>query len=152
VNSFVLIWDGSGAGYDPQGYADDIAATSRQEEVRIQWSFGSRRGGAAAGDRVYLLRQHTNRGIVASGHLESGSVGSGEHWNDPKKTAYYVDVIWDAVVSPEDRLPIEQLLSGIDGHNWNNVYGSGQILQPETATKLERAWQQHLTALGSPIS
>jgi hypothetical protein len=66
VNSFLLTWDGSDEAYDPDEYAGAIAQTSDQHEVEMQWSIGGRRSGVEAGDRVYLLRQRTDRGIVDS--------------------------------------------------------------------------------------
>jgi hypothetical protein len=54
--------------------------------------------------------------------------------------ARYVRVTWDRVVAVEDRLPIEELLVGVPGQKWKNIYGSGQVLRPETAAALEARW------------
>ena len=51
-----------------------------------------------------------------------------------------VRVAWDRVVAVEDRLPIDELLMEVPGHQWNAVYGSGQVLTPETAAALEARW------------
>ncbi|MCE3551336.1 hypothetical protein LWC33_07705 [Pseudonocardia sp. RS11V-5] len=98
MNSFLLIWDSSDKSYNPDDYASDIAASSREERISTWWSFGSRRRGAEKGDRVYLLRQYNDRGIVASGYLESGNITERPHWDDPRKTIHTVDVSWDSVM------------------------------------------------------
>jgi hypothetical protein len=58
--------------------------------------------------------------------------------------AWYVRVTWDRVVAVEDRLPIDELLMEIPGHQWNAVYGSGQVLSPGTAAALEARWADHV--------
>jgi hypothetical protein len=152
VNSFLLTWDGSDEALDPDEYSDAIAQTSHQHEVDMQWSVGLRRSGLEAGDKVYLLRQRTDRGIVASGYLRTDDIESAPRWDDPTKTANYADVTWDVVVSPEDRLPIEELLANVEGHSWNSVYSSGQMLDPEAAAKLEQRWTAHLKGIGIPTA
>jgi hypothetical protein len=144
MQTFILTWDGSDKGYAPGDYAAHIEATAAGALAQARWSFGSRRGGANADDRVFLLRQQVDRGIVASGHLTDGDVFEGPRWNDPSKMARYVRVTWDRVVAVEDRLPIEELLAGVPGQKWNNIYGSGQVLRPETAAALEARWADHV--------
>jgi hypothetical protein len=77
VKTFVLTWNGSEEGYSDQEFQADQARTQSGQAVQARWSFGSRRTGAAAGDKVYLLRQVSARGIVASGTLQSGDVDEG---------------------------------------------------------------------------
>jgi hypothetical protein len=69
-----LTWDGSDTGYAPGNYAADIKTTAAGAPAPARCSFGSRRGGANAEDRVFLLRQYVDRGIVATGHLTDGEV------------------------------------------------------------------------------
>ena len=148
MNTFLLTWDGTVDGYDPADYAEAVAKTIRGEEVHITRSFGTRHGGAEPGDRVYLLRQGTDRGIVASGYLKTGDVTKGPHWKDPTKTAYWVDVTLEVVLDAADRLPIEQLLAGVEGHSWNSVYSSGQLVHADTAAVLDEKWAVHLKCVG----
>lgn len=61
MTTFLCTWDGGDAGYPPLDYARDIQRSS---------------GG---NDRVFLLRQKTQRGIVASGHLRSGEIYGQAH-------------------------------------------------------------------------
>jgi hypothetical protein len=113
MQTFILRWDGSDTGYAPVKYAADIKTTAAGALAPARWSFGSRRGRANAGNRVFLLRQQVDRGIVASGHLTDGDVFEAPRWNDPSRMARYVRVIWDRVVAVEDRLPIDELLVGV---------------------------------------
>lgn len=80
---------------------------------------------------------------VPSGRLVDGRVFEEAHWEDASRTAWYVNVAWDRVVRLEDRLPIEELLAALPGHNWNATYSSGQELDAATADQLESAWALH---------
>jgi hypothetical protein len=89
----------------------------------------------------------TERGIVASGILRTGEPYEDQHWDDASRTAWYVDVIWNRVVSIDDRLPLETLLTEVPSHDWNHVYASGQVVESGSAEQLEELWQRHLSAL-----
>lgn len=148
MTTFILTWDGSDTGYFRTNYRRDIVATAGGDTVRGRWSFGSRRSGAAAGDRVFLLRQQTERGIVASGHLADGAIFPAPHWaGDPGKVTYYTEVLWDRVVPVADRLPFAELLHGVPGHNWNHIFASGQRVRPPADSELAELWAAHLKDL-----
>ncbi|GAA3345536.1 hypothetical protein GCM10020358_53020 [Amorphoplanes nipponensis] len=148
MSTFMLIWDASEAGYPPANLAADIAATAAGGLVRGRWSFGSRRGGTAPGDRVFLLRQRRDRGIVASGTLADGEIFAAAHWQGhPAKRTYYADVLWERVVAVADRLPFEELAHQVPGHDWRHIYGSGQRVHPPADVALERRWAGHLAGL-----
>ena len=127
--TWILTWDGSDAGYADDQYAADVASTGAGRLAPIRWSTGSRRAGTTKGDRVFLLRQGVDRGVVASGALVDGVVFSEPHWENPGKTARYARVLWDRVVPIEDRLTTEELLLEISEHHWNSIFASGQELQ-----------------------
>ncbi|AGL21523.1 hypothetical protein [Actinoplanes sp. N902-109] len=144
MTSFILTWDGSDTGYFRTNYENDIAATAAGRRVRGRWSFGSRRSGTAAGDRVYLLRQNNRRGIIASGTLADGTIFPAPHWaGDPLKVTYYADILWDRVLPVADRLPFEELLTGAPGHNWRHIFASGQRLRPPADDQLADLWAFH---------
>jgi hypothetical protein len=148
LTTFLLIWDASDTGYPPANLAADIAATAAGEPVLGRWTFGSRRGGTAAGDRVFLLRQRRDRGIVASGTLADGEIFAAAHWQGhPARSTYYAEVRWDRVLPVADRLPFEQLAHEVPGHDWRHIYGSGQQVRPPADAALERRWAEHLTDL-----
>ncbi|MEV6601422.1 hypothetical protein AB0M36_31905 [Actinoplanes sp. NPDC051346] len=153
MTTFVLIWDGSDTGYPPANHQADIAATAAGETVRGRWSSGSRRSGTAPGDRVFLLRQKTDRGIVASGHLTDGVIEAGPHWTgDQRRATYYLEVGWDRVLPVADRLTFSELLHGVPGHDWHHIFASGQRVKPPADTALERLWKLHLRDLGVSAS
>jgi hypothetical protein len=150
LTAFLLIWDASDTGYPPANHAADIAATAAGKIVPGRWSFGSRRNGTAPGDRVYLLRQRTDRGIVASGTLADGVIFPSEDWQArPGRSTYYADVLWDRVLAVPDRLPFEDLLHEVPGHDWRHIYGSGQQIRPPAEAELGRRWADHLADLAS---
>jgi hypothetical protein len=146
LTTFLLTWNASDLGY--RTHASDIAATAGGRTVRGRWSFGSRRTGAAPGDRVFLLRQRVDRGIVASGTLADGVIFPAAHWQGhPAKSTFYAEVLWDRVLPVTDRLPFEELLHEVPGHDWRHIYGSGQLVRPPADAALHRRWQEHLADL-----
>jgi hypothetical protein len=143
MTTFLLTWSAADIGYVT--HRDDVAATAAGRTVRGRWTFGSRRSGTAPGDRVFLLRQRADRGIVASGTLADGLIFPGEHWaGDPRRVTYYADVLWDHVLPVADRLPIETLLHDVPGHHWNAVFASGQRIRPPADEVLAERWSRHL--------
>lgn len=151
VLTFLLTWDAGDAGYPPADYAADVAATQADQTVPGRWSMGSRRSGTSAGDRVFLLRQKVDRGIVASGTLTDGVIFPGPHGADPSKTAYYADITWDRVVPVADRLPFAELAAIAPNHKWDHVLASGQELVAPGDAALEARWQDLLAGLsGGP--
>jgi hypothetical protein len=151
LTTFLLIWDASDAGYPPARLAADIAATAAGKIVTGRWSFGSRRSGTAPGDHVFLLRQHTDRGIVASGTLADGVIFAAEHWQGrPGRNTYYADVRWNRVLPVAHRLPFEELLHEVPGHDWQHIYGSGQQVRPPAEAALHRCWADHLADVFGP--
>jgi hypothetical protein len=147
VTTFILTWDGSESGYAAADYSADIATTAAGRVVPRTWTVGVRRRGTSQGDRVFLLRQGTDRGIVASGSLADGTIVEDQHWADPARTAEYTEVDWDRVLSVEDRLHFEQLTTLVPGHHWNAIMASGQELRPPSDTELADLWTAHLATL-----
>ncbi len=149
TTTFLLTWDASDTGYAT--HAADVAATAAGRTVSGRWTFGSRRGGASPGDRVFLLRQRADRGIVASGALADGIIFPAAHWaGDPRKVTHYAEILWDTVLPVADRLPIEHLLHGVPGHHWNAVFASGQRVRPPADRALAERWAEHLRLIPRP--
>jgi hypothetical protein len=149
VSTFLLTWNASETGYAT--HAADVAATAAGHTVQGRWTFGSRRGGAAAGDRVFLLRQRADRGIVAAGTLVDGLIFPAAHWaGDPRRVTYYAEIRWDTVLPVADRLPVEDLLHDVPGHHWNAVFASGQRIRPPADAALEKRWAEHLGLIPRP--
>lgn len=98
---------------------------------------------------MFLLRQGTDRGIVAAGRLTDGVITIGPHWADSTTNAAYTNVEWERVLPVEDRLDIEELQVQVPAHHWNNIMGSGQELRPPSDAVLQTLWEDHLKDLGA---
>jgi len=56
-------------------------------------------------------------------------------------------VLWDRVLPVADRLPFEELLHDVPGHDWRHIYGSGQQVRPPADVALQQRWDEHLADL-----
>ena len=156
MNVFLLVW--SPKRWDKwEGHLSEVAKTAAGKAVAGRWSLSSRRLGVSPGDRLLLLRQGRDSGILASGV----AVGVGpeciyedQHWDSEKsdETAFYTDLRWDRVLLAGDQLPRERLKDEIPEKKWERVQGSGEILKPAVAKKLLDLWGEHLKDLGDPDS
>lgn len=146
--TFILTWNPDQWHLDHRVYDEFVDATARGATLQKEnWSVGGRRGGVAWGDRAFLLRQHRDRGIVASGHLTSG-IYQGPHWDGSGRLANYADVEWDTWLAPADRLPVEQLKRHLPQTAWDRLQASGVQLPEVVARGVEELWEPHLEALG----
>lgn len=135
MTTFVLTWAGSDDAYNP---ADDMADTLAGDPPEgTTWGVGQRKKGTAADDRVFLLRQRSDRGIIGSGTLVDGVVDAG-----------YIEVRWDCMLDLADRLPFEALATSVPNHDWDHIYSSGQSMNDAAASEVEVAWAEHLTRIG----
>jgi 5-methylcytosine-specific restriction protein A len=146
--TFLLTWNPSKWNWPDDEYQQHLELTSRGIASRSSWSTGSRKSGIQKGDRAFLLRQHSQRGIVASGVFESG-VEEGEHWDGSDSKTHYAEVAWDRLLSADARLPIEVLKAKLPEITWDRVQGSGNVVHPAVALRLEALWGQ--AAPSSPI-
>lgn len=147
--TFLLTWNSNSSKSKWESLADDVEAVrngeSRDEGRR--WSVGVRKSGIAPGDRFFMLRQGPEpRGIMASGRIES-DVYEDSHWDDPARTANYVDITFDALIDPAeepDRLvPMRELLQRF-GERFKRVQSSGQIIPDDVADELEQMWTERV--------
>ena len=146
--TFICTWNPGLWEWDPHEFQAEVAATARGETVAANWSMGSRRYGVEAGDRVFLLRQHSDRGIVASGTFTS-EIFWAEHWDGSGRLITYADMEWDTVVDPADRLPVEALIENVPEVYWQRIQGSGVMVPEPADDDLESLWADHLRALRS---
>lgn len=148
MKTILLAWDGSDDGFHPRDYAAAIRRTAEGRDAPERWSVGSRTRDLDPGDRVYLLRQRSDRGVVASGYLVDGKISRMRHWRAPSREANYSRVRFERVVDGPDRLPSERLIATIPGFDWNSVRSSGREVPEPAATELARGWREHLVSLG----
>ena len=144
-NTFMLTWNPTKWEWSDADYAKDLKRIAAGKIFSEPWSTGSRRSGIVPGDRAFLLRQHSERGIISSGRFTS-KIYKGPHWDNSGRDAYFADIDWDVMVHTADRLPVETLLKRVSGVAWDNMQGSGVSVGAANARKLEALWLSHLEA------
>lgn len=145
----MLTWNPNNYGWEEEGgdYEGSVARIASNATIKTTWSMGARRYGVERSDRFYLLRQGVEpRGIVGSGYFTTGEIYEDEHWNDPNKTAWYAEVVFELLVDPADGLPTSQLLDEVPGFGWNTTYASGNEVRGEAVNQLDRLWKEATTA------
>ena len=146
--AFVLTWNPARWDFAAGEYEDWIAKTRAGVNVDGGWSTGIRSRGIEVGDRAFLLRQHFDRGIVASGTFSS-EIWEDEHWDGSGRVTTFADVSWDTALDPAERLPVEVLNREVQAY-WDRMQGSGVKLTDHAADRLEEIWADHRRALGLP--
>lgn len=140
---FLLTWNPTKWVITDDAWMAGVQGAAEGNALLEPWSTGSRTGGIELGDRLFLVRVHSERGIVASGVAVS-QVYKDAHWDtdraDQGDLANYVDVEWDWQVSMEDRVPIEALKAQVPGAPWDNLMGSGVQLSADDAERLVELW------------
>ena len=146
VKTFILLWNGSDEGYDPDEFAEDVRLTAQGYRVPIRWSFGQGHGDPQAGDRVFLHRTGADNGMIGSGEILSSEVLWAEHWADRKKFAPYIQVEWDLLLDPADRLPYEDMKKLLTEFKFP-IQNSGRAVYAPSDETLELAWASHVARL-----
>ena len=97
------------------------------------------------GDRAFLMQLgNKNRGIFASGWVTS-KVYEASHWDDEKnkkgKVALYVDIDWDTLLDPKEKIFSRELLnSAIYSKMHWEPQASGVTIPEDVAEQLEKDW------------
>lgn len=139
--TFILTWNPSRWNWDD--YESAMEQVGRGDPYEISWSTGNTKS-IHEGDRLFMLRQHVDRGLIAAGHAGSDCFQDG-HWDGSGRMANYVRFEIDQLLSTESRLPIERLLEETD-FTWNDMPASGMSLPTAVAATLERLWDDHSAA------
>jgi 5-methylcytosine-specific restriction enzyme A len=145
--TFTLTWNPDQWPFDENDYQRAVELTAAGHPSKDAWSVGNRLGGINVGDRAFLLRQHRDRGIVASGEFTS-EVYQDRHWDGSDRDANYAEVQWDNLLPLEDRLPIEELKRQVSRVPWDRLQASGVQLREDAATSVEELWEAHLKTVG----
>ncbi|WP_035953702.1 hypothetical protein [Parafrankia sp. EUN1f] len=148
MGTFMLTWNPDSYDWEEEGgnYEGGVARIASGATIKAMWSMGARRYGVEPGDRFYLLRQGVEpRGIVGSGYFTDGQIDEDVHWDDPDKTAWYAEVVFEFLVDPADGLPTSQLLDEVPGFGWNTTYASGNEVRGEAVDQLEHMWKEAMT-------
>lgn len=88
-----------------------------------RWSVGNRNQ-IDPGTKFFLLRQGTERGLIATGSVTS-PVHVGPHWDGSRRPSRYVEIEFEEFVASNHRLPTELLIEAIPGVPWNYIQMSG---------------------------
>ena len=151
AHAYVVTWNPAQWPWDDDDYAEVVRRTTLGKLFSGRWSSGNRKS-IHPGDRLFLVRQGSERGLIGSGVATSESYYDA-HWDKSRDTdALYVNCQFDTLIDADDRLPVEQLLQTDLGVPWNNLYASGVRVPDKSVKRLERLWQQHLVRIGRSVS
>lgn len=149
MTTYLLTWDGNEESLPSETLSLVASVTQRGEPFSGSWTVSRRSLHLSRGDRLFLLRQRSERGLIASGwaagqNPDEGAISS---WQNLRPNAQVVSVIWDGMVAPRDRLPTEELQQLAPQANWDGVARSGVALDIYTANAVNDAWRRHLETL-----
>ena len=145
--TYILTWNPTKWIWDD---FDEIVNRSATGEVVVeQWSTGNNQS-IQPGERVFLLRQAIDRGIIGAGYTTS-EVFLGPHWSSPEKQSRYVHVDWETILGVQEVLTNEALDHANLGVNWNRIQASGVSVPADSVEILEKLWRDHLAALNRSV-
>ncbi|MGO4957669.1 hypothetical protein ACTQ49_10445 [Luteococcus sp. Sow4_B9] len=129
--------------WTPEDEEEIIRRTAAGAPVRETWPSGGRRQGIEPGDRIYLVYVKDGQFSVRGSGLVSSRIYAGEHWDDPMRTANYIDIDWDTVLPMDRAIPRDVLLDKVPGYAWNPQKGGVELHEP-MASQMEEFWQEEL--------
>lgn len=155
MNTFLLLWNPSISSYTLDRFEEEFnfeeAAQSDfiDNEDYFPWDLNwTVRDWEKArdGDRFYMLRVGENQpnGIVMSGKFSSNPYVD-EDWSGKGRVVHYVDLELDAAFHPDSpKILSTDILENIfPDINWRKGH-SGQLLDEDTASKLDTLWSDHI--------
>lgn len=144
-HSFVLTWNPEKEfpWNDPNDDVDwYVSQTAKGKQPKYTWSTGNTKS-IVPGDRLYLFRQGSTRGLVGSGYAASqvfpGTKG---------QRRFLVEMRFDTVIPSDQMLAISTLQAEDLGVNWGWLPASGISVPDSSAARLELLWQTHLIRIG----
>jgi 5-methylcytosine-specific restriction enzyme A len=140
--TYILTWNPSL--WNWKDYDSAITQVAGGETYEIDWSSGNTKK-IKHGDRLFMLRQHVDRGIVAAGRANSDCF-QGKHWDESGRDANYINFRVEQILPVSQRLPIEKLLSETS-FTWNEMPASGMSIPPNEAELVEQLWIEHVAGL-----
>jgi hypothetical protein len=147
--TYILTWNPKVFDWEQEGSFDKfVKGTGGGRLMRGRWSCGNTKR-IVLGDRVFLLRQGTNRGMIGSGVVTQGSYLDA-HFDSSRRgeKAVYCDLKYDTVLPVADVLPIKELQATNLGLPWNSMLKGGVEVPGQSVEKLELIWRQHLIRVG----
>jgi len=123
----------------------ELALSQKGHVVPKRWSTGNRQD-IHPGERVYLYRQATDQGLIASGFTTS-EVFLHDHWDGSGRQASYVTVDIDVILPVDNVLTVEELYRGEFDVDWHRIQASGVAVPNNSVGRLEESWRTHLADL-----
>lgn len=152
MTAYLLTWNPDRWSWD--SFDEDVARAVRGEIVEMEWSTGNTNR-ITPGDRLFLLRQGSNRpGLIGSGHA-GRAVHPGPHYLTKRRSgerALCTTVRVDSLLPVADVLPTARLKSHarLGTLSWR-PFASGSSVEDELTADVELLWTNHLKGLGRPV-
>lgn len=143
VSTYMLLWNPDRYAWPDADRLDILLGVLDGEPAMERWSIHANHTKVAVGDRVFLRKSGTPpRGIIASGTVAGPPVPDA-HWGDAgSSSARYIDIMWDAMVEPEDVMDLAELSEQFPSAAWA-APGGGARIPSEAVGALEEAWATH---------
>ena len=145
LNAFILTWNIDN--WQWEDYDQHVADTSGGKTVDEPWTTQTKR--IAEGDRLFLLRQGSVRGLIGAGRAASDCYLA-ENELEWRKSEQVWNVLgrFDVLLPGDEVLPTESLIKNIPGVDWQHIFASGRKVPAESLTSLEAMWRAHLERHG----
>lgn len=144
-NTFLLRWNPAISSYTMKRLDEDIEEWADGYWPQdFDWSVYEWER-AKEGDKFFMVRVgEGNTGIFAAGRFTSDPY-EGEDWTGKGRKTYYMSMEFEAVFHPErtDIIPTEALKRELPNIDWQRGY-SGEMVDSETADRLELMWRDHI--------
>ena len=144
-NTFLLRWNPAISSYTMDRLNDDMEEWSNGYwDDDFDWSVYEWQK-ARCGDRFFMVRVGEGKtGIFAAGRFTSNPL-QGEDWAGKGRAVYYMQMEFEAVFHPEraDIIPTEELMRELPAIDWQKGH-SGELVDSETADRLELMWRDHI--------
>lgn len=143
-NTFLMRWNPAISSYTMACLNNDMAEWSEGFWEEFEWSIYAWQQ-ARKGDRFFMVYEgEGSTGIFAAGRFISQPY-KGKDWSGKGREIYYVQMEFEAVFHPErseiiSTCDLEREVPNID---WRRGH-SGELVDSETADKLELMWRDHI--------
>lgn len=119
-----------------------------------RWSTGARQSGIFDGDLVLLLQVGPDgKGLIGCGTVSTPNergvecVFTGDHWRRERTKTNYVNIRWNQLVHPDDRLSADDFAGQFPHVSWSHLQGSGTQIPTDIAISLTDQFQKHIVNL-----
>jgi hypothetical protein len=145
--AFVMLWN-------PEHWPIDeyVAELDEFRQGSLgQWSTGARQSGIFDGDLVLLLQVgRGGKGLIGYGIAYTPNergvecVFTGAHWGKKRTQTNYVNVRWNQLVHPDDRLSADHFVGQFPQVAWSHLQGSGTQIPTDIAVSITDQFQKHV--------